>query len=102
MPIVIFVEPDGTRREVPAVPGESLMVAATRANVDGIIAECGGSAMCATCHCYLVAGDLPAPEALEAETLEFVASHVRAESRLTCQVAASEGMAGVVLQVAPR
>jgi 2Fe-2S ferredoxin len=102
MPIVTFVEPDGTRREVPAQPGESLMVAATRAGVAGIIAECGGSAMCATCHCYLVEGELPAPEPLEAETLEFVALNTRAESRLTCQVSVSEAMAGVVLQVAPR
>lgn len=102
MTLITFVEADGTRRDVPVRPGESLMVAATRAGVAGIIAECGGSAMCATCHCYLVTGDLPVPEALEAETLEFVASHVRAESRLTCQVTATEAMVGVVLQVAPR
>lgn len=102
MPLITFVEPDGTCRDVSAHPGESLMVAATRANVAGIIAECGGSAMCATCHCYLIAGDLPGAEALEAETLEFVAQNVQSNSRLTCQVTATEGMAGVVLQVAQR
>jgi 2Fe-2S ferredoxin len=102
MPIVTFVEPGGRRREVPVQPGESLMVAATRAGVDGIIGECGGSAMCATCHCYVVAGELPPPEALEAETIEFNALNVRPESRLTCQIPASAGMEGVVLQVAPR
>ena len=31
MPLITFVEPDGTRREVSAHPGESLMTAATRA-----------------------------------------------------------------------
>lgn len=102
MPTITFREPDGTRREVSASDGESLMVAATRANVSGIIAECGGSAMCATCHCYLVEGDLPKPDALEAETLEFVARHTRQTSRLTCQIIASAGMEGVILQVAPR
>ncbi|MEY4698495.1 MAG: hypothetical protein RIT14_2923 [Pseudomonadota bacterium] len=102
MPLITFVEPDGTRREVSAHPGESLMVAATRADVAGIIAECGGSAMCATCHCYLVEGTLPEAEALEAETIEFVAQNTRATSRLTCQIAVTEAMAGLVLQVAPR
>lgn len=102
MPMIIFVEPDGTRREVSAHPGESLMVAATRANVAGILAECGGSAMCATCHCYLIDGDVPVPEALEAETIEFVAQNTQATSRLTCQVTVTEGMTGLVMQVAPR
>ena len=102
MPLITFVEPDGTRRAVSAHPGESLMLAATRANVAGIIAECGGSAMCATCHCYLIAGELPGAEALEAETIEFVAHNTRATSRPTCQITATKAMEGVVLEVAPR
>lgn len=102
MPDVTFIEPDGTNRIVTAIPGESLMVAATRAGVAGIIGECGGSCMCATCHCFLEAGDLPPPEELEAETLEFIADSPRPESRLTCQVLATEVMDGVVLRVAGR
>ncbi len=102
MPTITFVEPDGTRRDVAAHPGESLMAAATRANVAGIIAECGGSAMCATCHCYLVAGTLPEAEPLEAETLEFVARNTRATSRLSCQITVTDTMEGLVLQVAPQ
>lgn len=100
MPDITFIEADGTARTVPATPGESLMVAATRAGVAGIIGECGGSCMCATCHCYLEAGTLPPPEDLEAETLEFNAVNPRPESRLTCQVVATEGMEGIVLRVA--
>jgi ferredoxin, 2Fe-2S len=99
MPLITFVEPDGTRRDVDARLGESLMQAATRANVAGILAECGGSAMCATCHCTLIAGELPAPEPLEAETLEFTAQNTQPNSRLTCQVRVTATMAGVVLQV---
>ena len=102
MPEITFIQPDGTERIVVAAPGESLMVAATRAGIEGIIGECGGSCMCATCHCYLEAGDLPPPEPLEAETLEFVAENPRPGSRLTCQVVATEMMDSVVLRVAER
>ena len=100
MPEITFIEPDGSARVVTAAPGESLMVAATRAGVAGIIGECGGNCMCAPCHCYLEAGDLSPPEDLEAETLEFNAENARPESRLTCQIVATEGMQGIVLRVA--
>ena len=99
---VTFIEADGTRRAIEAPVGEPLMYPARNAGVRGIIAECGGSAMCATCHCYLVAGALPEAEALEAETLEFVAQNVQASSRLTCQITVTDAMAGIVLQVAAR
>ena len=100
---VIFIEQDGTRREVDAAPGEPLMYAAKGAEVDGIIAECGGSAMCATCHCYLLEapnGPLPDPETAEADTVEFMANEPRENSRLTCQIEVTEALEGAVFQVA--
>lgn len=100
MPEITFIEPDGTERVVPVTPGESLMAAATRAGVAGIIGECGGSCMCATCHCYLEAGTLPAADGLESETLEFNAQNVLPQSRLSCQITATAEMQGVVLRVA--
>jgi ferredoxin, 2Fe-2S len=51
---VIFIEADGAHHEVDAKLDDTLMQAAYKANVRGIIAECGGSAMCATCHCYVL------------------------------------------------
>ncbi len=102
MPEITFIEPDGTTLTITATAGESLMVAATRAGVAGIIGECGGSCMCATCHCYVEAGDLPEPDAMESETLEFNAEEPRPESRLACQIVATGTMEGVVLRVAGR
>ncbi|PWE27803.1 ferredoxin [Pararhodobacter marinus] len=100
---VTFIEENGTKREIDAVPGDPLMYAARDAGVEGIIAECGGSAMCATCHCYLLEapnGPLPKPQPAEADTLEFMANEPRAVSRLTCQVTVTEALEGAVFQVA--
>jgi 2Fe-2S ferredoxin len=102
MPTIIFVEPGGNRREVIAEIGESAMQVATRNNVVGIIGECGGSCMCATCHCHVDAGSAsllePAAE-IERETLEFVARHACADSRLACQITLTASHDGLVLQV---
>lgn len=105
MPNIIFIEPDGTRREVAAEIGESAMEAAKRNAIDNILAECGGSCICATCHVYVAAETahlLSPPEAMELETLEFTAEDVCPESRLTCQIKLTDAHNGLVLQVAPR
>jgi 2Fe-2S ferredoxin len=100
---VIFVEQDGTRREVEATEGEPLMWAARAAGVEGVIAECGGAAMCATCHCYVLEaaeGALPPPEPAEADTIEFMANEPRETSRLPCQITVTPALEGAVFQVA--
>ena len=100
---VIFIEADGARREIDATPGEPLMYAAKDAGIAGIIAECGGSAMCATCHCYLIEapqGPLPDPLIDEADTIEFNANDPRANSRLTCKITVTDALEGAVFQVA--
>lgn len=100
---VTFIEADGTRREVDAKEGEPLMYAARDADVDGIIAECGGGAMCATCHCYVVSapeGSLSEPEQNEADTIEVMAHEPREDSRLPCQITVTAALEGAVFEVA--
>jgi ferredoxin, 2Fe-2S len=105
MPNIVFIEPSGTRREIAAEVGESAMEAARRNAVENIIAECGGSCICATCHVYVVPECehlLAPPEAIERDTLDFTAEDVRPESRLSCQIKLSPDHEGLVLQVAPK
>ena len=100
---VTFIEADGTRREIAAMVGEPLMIAARNVGVRGIVAECGGSAMCATCHCYVISvpdGALPAMRADEADTIEFNANAPQDNSRLTCQISVTPALEGAVFQVA--
>lgn len=100
---VTFLQADGTSRVIEARVGEQLMFPARNAGVKGIVAECGGSAMCATCHCYVLetpGGPLPAPLPDEADTIEFNANQPRDTSRLTCQIKVTEALEGAVFQVA--
>lgn len=100
---VTFVEADGTRRTIEARIGEPLMIAARNIGIRGIIAECGGSAMCATCHCHVLetpGGVLPEPLPDELDTIEFNANDPRANSRLTCQITVTPALQGAVFQVA--
>ena len=100
---IIFIEESGIRHEIDVPEGEPLMYSARDGGVEGIIAECGGSAMCATCHCYVLdaaEGSLPEIDPAEADTIEFMAHEPQDNSRLTCQVKASAAMEGAVFQVA--
>ena len=49
MPRMIFVERDGTRREVDAPVGRSVLEIARRHDID-IEGACDGSLACSTCH----------------------------------------------------
>ncbi len=53
MPSLTYVHPDGTKQSVEVPAGKRIMQAAIGAGIDGIVAECGGQAMCATCHVYI-------------------------------------------------
>ena len=98
---VTFVQPDGTRQEVEAEPGLTVMEAAKLNNVPGIEAECGGACACATCHVYVEAAwreKTGKPSSMEEDMLDF-AFDVREESRLSCQMKVSSELDGLVVRV---
>ncbi|WP_303048432.1 2Fe-2S iron-sulfur cluster-binding protein [Arthrobacter sp. P2b] len=79
---------DGRTQAVDVPPGQSIMDAAVRNNVPGIIAECGGSCACGTCHVYLIeetSSTFGPPTDAEAELLEFAEGR-ESNSRLSCQL----------------
>jgi ferredoxin, 2Fe-2S len=99
---IAFIQPDGSARVVEAVAGETLMIAATTAGVEGVIAECGGSCMCATCHSLVLEGPvnaLLAMEENERDTLEFTAAQMWETCRLTCQISMTEARSGLTPSV---
>jgi 2Fe-2S ferredoxin len=102
VPIVIFRSPAGTQHKVDAIAGASLMQAAVSHRVDGIVAECGGNAACATCHVYVDAqqfGRVGPPNEVEDEMLDFTAAERRPTSRLSCQIEVTGALDGLVVDV---
>ena len=101
MPKIVFIEPDGRRREVDAQIGVSLMETARQHGIAGILALCGGACACATCHLYVgaagIAG-LPPPEDMEQGMLESVALP-RDSSRLGCQVLVTQALDGLEVTI---
>lgn len=90
MPTITYVQPDGTETALDVDPATSVMRAAVAAGVPGIVGECGGQAMCATCH-VLVRPDfldgLPELGEDEDEMLDCTATpRDEARSRLGCQI----------------
>lgn len=101
MPIVKFMLPDGSETPVDVPVGWSLMEAARRDGIEGIVAECGGGAICGTCHVHIDAQQfdrLDPPEMTEAALLEIVPD-ASPNSRLSCQVIMTEEMDGMSVRV---
>ncbi len=100
MPRVTYISHDGKETTLDVAVGTSVMQAAVFNGVDGIVAECGGSCMCATCHVYVREDQLamlPPQEGDEDAMLEGTASPRRPNSRLSCQLLVAEEMNGLVV-----
>ena len=100
MPVIHLIAHDGTAMPLQVPEGHSVMQAAVAAGVRGIVGECGGSAMCATCHVYVDAAWLDKVQpalANELEMLECTSSERRPESRLSCQLKVHAGLDGLVV-----
>ncbi|MEV6140639.1 2Fe-2S iron-sulfur cluster-binding protein [Nocardia sp. NPDC051990] len=94
MPQVTYTDHTGQSRTIDATVGDSVMETAVRNGVPGIVAECGGSLSCATCHVYVDradADDLPPMGEMEDEMLWGTAEDRRECSRLSCQLRVTEG-----------
>jgi 2Fe-2S ferredoxin len=86
---ISFTQPDGSTSSFEASVGMSLMEVAVINGVEGIIGECGGQAICATCHVYVgpeSGGSLPPIDDMEEEILDAMEGGRRDESRLGCQI----------------
>lgn len=104
VPKVVFVGSDGQERPVEAQVGESVMSAAVRVGIPGIVGECNGNTSCATCHVWVreefvpLVG-VPEPGGMEDDLLDLGVGERRATSRLSCNIKMSTDLDGLVVEV---
>jgi len=101
MPRITYIEFNQAQHEVSVPPGMSVMEGAVENDVPGIVAECGGSCSCATCHVYVDTqwlGRLGTPSTHEADMLACVEDQ-RENSRLSCQIQVSDELDGLVVRL---
>jgi 2Fe-2S ferredoxin len=100
MPKMVFIERDGTRKEVEAPVGLSVLEIAHRNSVD-IEGACEGSLACSTCH-VIVDGawfaKLAKPTEDEEDMLDL-AFDLQETSRLGCQLIMTDALDGLVVKL---
>lgn len=101
MPLVTYIDHKGNAFEADVPAGSSAMQGAVDNMIDGILAECGGACVCATCHVYVDeawAEKTGSPSKDEDMMLE-AASGREENSRLSCQIIVTDEMDGLVLRM---
>lgn len=98
MPKMVFIERDGTRREVDAPLGLSVLEIAHKHGVD-IEGACEGSLACSTCHVIVDQAwyDQLTEATEDEEDMLDLAFGLSATSRLGCQIIMTEELDGLTV-----
>jgi 2Fe-2S ferredoxin len=103
VPHIIVVDRAGTSSEVAAKSGHSVMEIIRDAGFDELLALCGGSCSCATCHVHVAPewfAKVGPANADEDDLLDSSDSRV-ATSRLSCQIDFTPALDGLMVTIAP-
>ncbi|HYZ64222.1 MAG TPA: 2Fe-2S iron-sulfur cluster-binding protein [Acetobacteraceae bacterium] len=102
---ITYVHQDGRREAIEVPEGQSVMQGAVSNGIEGIVAECGGNCMCATCHVYVEPDqldELPAMSEEEDAMLDEAAAGRQPNSRLSCQLKVGPALDGLVVNLPER
>lgn len=103
MPRLTIILRNGDIRELEGKENLSLMENIRDGGVDEVMALCGGSCSCATCHVFVdpaFVGRLPPMSDDENDLLDS-SDHRRPTSRLSCQLRVTGDLDGLVVTIAP-
>ncbi len=100
MPMMVFIEPNGNRREVDAPNGLSVLEVAHKHGID-IEGACEGSLACSTCHVIVDPAwydQLPVATEDEEDMLDL-AFGLEKTSRLGCQIVMNPELDGLTVRL---
>lgn len=97
MPSVTYIKANNEEATLNVPNGMTLMHGATLNNIDGLLAECGGAMICATCHCYIddSFSNLIKPATNEERAKLRIVKNQKPNSRLACQVRVTDEIDGI-------
>jgi 2Fe-2S ferredoxin len=100
---LIVVTRNGAEMTLAAADGLSVMDAVRNANIDELLALCGGCCSCATCHVYVDPAfvDRLPPVGIDENDLLDASNYRNERSRLACQLVLSEQLSGLRVVIAP-
>lgn len=98
---IIYIDHQGKDHVVEAKIGQSVMEAAVKNGVIGIVGECGGNCACGTCRVYVGKEWRPITgEQTESEhgMIEFW-GETNSATRLSCQIKVSDKLDGLIVHM---
>ena len=103
MPKILVTLREGTKQDIEAAAGISLMENLRDSGIDEVLALCGGCCSCATCHVYIDEAfmDRLPPISEDEDALLDSSAHRLATSRLSCQINVDDTLAGMRVTVSP-
>jgi len=103
MPTIVVTTRDGEVRKIAAPSGITLMEVIRDSGLDEILALCGGTCSCATCHVYVDPRHVAKlPPISDDEDVLLDSSECRTEhSRLSCQIHVDDSFESFEVKIAP-
>lgn len=103
MPRLVVVTREGSEHEVEARAGWSVMENIRDHGFDELLALCGGSCSCGTCHVHVDPAWLArvGPPGRDEDDLLDASDHRTETSRLSCQIEFAAALDGLRVTIAP-
>lgn len=103
MPKLFVTTREGREQPVENDGGMSVMEVIRDAGFDELLAICGGSCSCATCHVYVdpAMTELVGPPGEDENELLETSDHRKPNSRLSCQIFFEDRLDGLRVTIAP-
>ena len=105
MPNVTYISNTGETTTVDVPLGTSVMENAVKNGIEGIVGECGGAMLCATCHVYVDPAFVDKLDPVgdeQDEMLGSTAAERKPNSRLSCQIVMKPQLAGLIVRMPDR
>jgi ferredoxin, 2Fe-2S len=105
MPNVTYISHTGQTTTIDVPLGTSVMENAVKNGIEGIVGECGGAMLCATCHVYVDPAFLEKLDPIDEEQEEMLgatAAERKPNSRLSCQIRMKPQFDGLIVRMPDR